>query len=58
MCEKNLYKEFHQGLEWLGPQMKGLEVMNCNEKDITEVNMQVIDYFSTFGCWSDREKNA
>jgi hypothetical protein len=39
MCEKNLYKEFHQGLEWLGPQMKGLEVMNCNEKDITEVNM-------------------
>ena len=35
-----------------------MEVLNCEEADIATVNLQIVDYYSSFGNFIDREKNA
>ena len=32
--------------------------MNGSKDDISAINMEVVDYFSSFGSFIDREKNA
>ena len=32
--------------------------MNGNKNDISAINMEVIDYYSSFGSFIDRQKNA
>ena len=60
ICEKTLYREFNQGLEWMGPQVNKIELMNepCLDPfDDSDFKVSIKDYYTTFGAFIDRETN-
>ena len=60
LCEKTLYREFQQGIEWLQPRVKQIEVMNIDKFDFDDkeiIDIQIVDYMTTFGAYLDRELN-
>ena len=60
ICEKNLYREFHQGIEWLQPKVKNIEIMNLEDydpEDKSVIDIQVVDFYTFFGVYIDRELN-
>ena len=59
-CEKTLYREFNKGLEWLQPQVKNIDLEGLEDFDDDDddfMKIQVIDQFTSFGCYVDRETN-
>ena len=54
--EKTLYREISDGMQDLYREVERIDILN--EKDFPEnVNIRVIDYNQTFGCFLDREEN-
>lgn len=54
--EKTLYREISDGMQDLYREVERIDILN--EKDFPEnLNIRVIDYNQTFGCFLDREEN-
>lgn len=54
--EKSLYREISEGLQELQGETERIEILNENYYP-ENVNIRVIDFNQTFGCFIDREEN-
>ena len=59
LCEKSLAKEWKDGLNWIKQEeIKGLELLNEDAiEEYGDIKIEVVDYYSTFGAYIDRETN-
>ena len=60
LCEKTMYNEFYESLEWITPQVKAIELINEDQfdpADESKFKITVVDFMQTFGAEIDRETN-
>ena len=54
--ERNLYREFQEGLEEVNRETQLIQLLN-NEKFPNNIEITVIDFNQNFGAFIDREEN-
>ena len=54
--EKTLYREISEGMQDLHREVERIDILNENYYP-ENINIRVIDYNQTFGCFTDREEN-
>ena len=54
--ERNLYREFQEGLEEVNRETQRIQLLN-NEKFPNNIEITVIDFNQNFGAFIDREEN-
>jgi len=51
-----LYREISEGMQDLHREVERIDILNENYYP-ENINIRVIDYNQTFGCFTDREEN-